>query len=148
MKNLLTIFLVVFCGCSDPPSGPQSVVETSAARPKLVDRVKFIENYVKFRRNYEKLEYDVVYQNNGGGRVPGPSDWDIKLLAVVPADEVSEWIPPSAAAAEAQPPAWLTDMPGDIPVAEVTEWYHWGGADIGVDRTNSAIAYRNTTIRE
>lgn len=146
MRSSLALILVIFLGCSNVPSSPLSVQETSAARHKLGDRIKFIENYVTFKRNYNKLEYDITYQNNSGGIVPGPSDWDIKLLAVVPASEIAEWIPTNATRVNAQPPNWLIQMPGSIPVTGMTEWYRTGNSEIGVDRATSAIAFRSTTM--
>jgi hypothetical protein len=149
MRVLFLLTTVALCGCSTSPwSGPKSVKETSAVRALLSDRIEFIENYVNFRRSYDKLEYVVLYQNNGSGMVPGPSDWDIKILAVVPANEVAEWIPAKATRSQRQPPSWLKTMSGNIPVTSITEWYQTGSSVTGVDRATSTIAYRNTTIPE
>lgn len=136
---------IVFGGCTTHPSGPASVRENSDARPELADRVRFIEGYVTFRRKYDKLEYDVLYQNNGGGMVPGPSDWDIRLLAVVPSTEVDAWIPKGVAKAEAAPPQWLRELPGVIAKDGITEWYRKSGLEVGVDRSRAIVAYRNTS---
>jgi hypothetical protein len=146
MRSLLALIFVIFLGCSNVPSSPLSVQETSSARPQLADRIKFIENYVTFKRNYNKLEYDITYQNNGGGIVPGPSDWDIKLLAVIPAAEIVEWIPTNATRVNAQPPKWLIQMSGSIPITDMTEWYRTRNSEIGIDRANSTIAFRSTTM--
>jgi hypothetical protein len=149
MRKLFLLTAIALFGCSmSPLSGPKSVKETSAVRALLSDRIEFIENYVNFRRSYNKLEYVVLYQNNGSGMVPGPSDWDIKILAVVPANEVAEWIPAKATRSQIQPPPWLNTMPGNIPVTNITEWYQTGRSVIGVDRATSTIAYRNTTMHE
>jgi hypothetical protein len=94
MQASLLLLAGLLTGCSsNAPSGPASVAETSETRPRLEDRVEFIERYVTFRRTYRKLAYAVDYQNNSGGMVPGPSDWDIRLVAVVPAEEIDDWIP-------------------------------------------------------
>ncbi len=127
------------------PSGPPSVEETSVKRPDLKDRVKFIEQYVKFRRSYKKLEYSVTYHNNGDGSVPGPSDWDIRLLAVIPPSEVKDWIPAKAAVTK-KFPTWLREWSGSIRTTGMTEWYKAGGLEVGVDRATSTVAYRNTTL--
>ena len=147
MKNLIVLFIVVLCGCSlTAPSAPPSVNETSAARPQLSDRVKFIENYVTFRRSYDQLEYEIIYHNNAGSMVPGPSDWDIKILAIVPAKEIDDWIPADATRFDEPPPQWVKKLSGNIPVNGLTQWYRIGSLEIGVDRAQSTIAYRNTTI--
>lgn len=151
MRILTSILFACLTGCltsclSTVQSGPQSISETSAARPTLQDRINFIEQYVTFKRNYLKLEYEVQYHNNSGGIVPGPSDWDIRILAVVPPSEIAAWLPPNQSRISKQPPAWLTVMPNTIPIAKVTEWYATGHTEVGVDRNTSTIAYRNSTF--
>lgn len=123
--------------------GPPTASETSSTRPKLEDRIAFIEQYVTFDRTYLKLEYDVVYHNNSG-RVPGPSDWDIKILAVVPANEIDQWVPTKASKADTPPSSWLSTMPDSISTQGVTEWYTRGTTVVGIDRATGTIAYRNT----
>jgi len=146
--RILTLVLIVLTmtGCSGTPSGPASVAETSATRTKLDDRIQFIENYVAFSRDYHELDYDVTYQNNGGGMVPGPSDWDIQLIAAVPVSELDAWIPGSVQKTETRPPKWLLDLPGSIERQGITEWYCNSGTEVGIDRTKSLVAYRNTTM--
>ena len=146
MRILFLLLAALLTGCSpNPRSGPKTVSETSASRPKLEDRIAFIEQYVTFTRTYLYLEYDVEYHNNGGGMVPGPSDWDIKILAVVPADEIDEWIPTGAQRTDRNPPSWLNAMPDTISTNEIAEWYAKGNSVVGIDRTNSIIVYRNST---
>jgi hypothetical protein len=139
------LILVALVGCSGTQSGPPSVTETSAARAELADRIRFIENCVTFRRKYEKLDYDVAYQNNGGGMVPGPSDWDIRLIAVVPPGDVGGWIPADAEKTDGSAPEWVQDLPGPIERREITEWYRKSGIEVGIDRTRSIVAYRNAS---
>jgi hypothetical protein len=145
--KFLVALLVAFAlvGCSSNPSGPASVAETSAARAELTDRVRFIERYVTFRRNYEELDYDVIYANNSSGMVPGPSDWDIRLIAVVPKAEIVDWVPAGADKTDGPAPEWLKDIPGAIERAGITEWYRKSGTVVGIDRGSSIVAYRNTS---
>ncbi|MEM9136368.1 MAG: hypothetical protein AAGB01_03320 [Cyanobacteria bacterium P01_F01_bin.42] len=147
-KNYLILFFLIsssLLGCAIEEPAPQSIQETSAVRQQLSDRISFIEQYVTFKRSYDQLEYDVAYYNNGGGRVPGPSDWDIKLRAVVPTASLDEWVPSNSEKSVEQPPSWLREIPGSIPVDDITEWYRDGKREVGIDRSRSIIAYRNTT---
>ena len=132
-------------GCSSSPSGPASVEETSAARADLRDRIQFIERYVAFRRDYKNLEYEVSYQNNEDGMVPGPSDWDIRLIAAVPPGAVDLWISANLQRIDGSQPQWLGDLPGSIEKNGITEWYKNGGTEIGIDRERSIVAYRNSS---
>jgi hypothetical protein len=139
---------IMLSGCSKTASGPASVTETSVARIDLAERIQFVEKYVNFRRKYAKLDYDIMYQNNGGGMVPAPSDWDIRLIAVVPKTEIEAWVPVGAEKKDDPSPAWLKDIPGTIERDEITEWYRKSGIVIGVDRERSIVAYRNTSTPE
>lgn len=136
---------VVLAACQPEPVS-KSAIETSAARAELADRIRFIETYVSFRRGYRQLEYNVVFHDNSGGWVPGPSDWDVQLLAVVPPAEVDDWIPADTEKAEGPPPAWVKQLPGKLAVEGVTEWYRSRNRAVGIDRKQSLIAYRNTSF--
>ncbi|NJM99799.1 MAG: hypothetical protein HC800_24075 [Phormidesmis sp. RL_2_1] len=142
------LIAITVAGCSGRPPRPPSVTETSAARAELADRVRFIENYVTFRRKYVKLDYDVMYQNNGGGMIPGPSDWDIRLIAEVPPAEIDDWVPAGAEKIAVSEPEWLRELPGSIKRDGITEWYRKSGTIVAIDRTRSIVAYWNTTMPE
>ena len=136
---------VMLASCSKPQSGPPTVTETSAARADLTDRVRFVEKYVTFRRNYKDLEYNVTYQNNGGGIIPGPSDWDIRLIAEVPSADLDDWIPSDTEKGDGPSPPWLGDLPGAIAREGIAEWYRKAAIEVGIDRARSIVAYRNTS---
>ncbi|MEM8778675.1 MAG: hypothetical protein AAGF26_07365 [Cyanobacteria bacterium P01_G01_bin.49] len=146
--SLLLVILLTGCfpSFSNTQSRPKTVSETSSNRSKLQDRITFIEQYVTFTRTYLKLEYSVVYHNNSVGVVPGPSDWDIRILAVVPASKIDQWIPTGALRTDQEQPKWLTTIPGSLSTNKITEWYIKGNSVIGIDRKTSTVAYRNSTI--
>ncbi len=60
----------------------------------VADRVEFLQRYVTFRRGYRDLGLHIVYHNGGGGRRPGPSECDIRVVAVVPPGELARGCPP------------------------------------------------------
>jgi hypothetical protein len=144
-----TIFLALLAllpGCK--PSGPASTRTTSAKFQTLAERTAFLSQYVAFRRTYETLDFDVFYQDNGGGGgVPGPSDWDIRLVATVPAAEVAAWIPAGVKRATTPPTdtAWLKSVPTTVDPSGINEWYVDGPRTIGLDRGRRIVAYRITT---
>ena len=128
-------------GCSAERSGPPTVNTSSESQLELTERIRFLEQYITFRRRYNQLEYRVQFLN-GGGLVPSPSEWDIKILAVIPKEDIQEWIPHKIQPSKT-PYQWISDIPGDIPTAGITEWYQDEQRTIGIDRANSIIAYRN-----
>src|SRR5215470_1405257 len=92
-------------------SGPATTKTKSSAFATVDERAKFLHKYVTFRRTYETLDFDISYQNNGGGMAPGPSDWDIRLVATVPASEVQAWVPAGVSATAAPDTGWLQSAP-------------------------------------
>ncbi len=144
-KLFIALAAITWSGCSNAPSGPASIQETSEARSELTDRVATLEKYVTFRRTYEELDYDIMYQNNSSGMVPGPSDWDVRLVAQVPRSELKQWVPKGATKFDGSAQDWVTQIPGSIRRDGITEWYRSGGTIVGFDRDGSIVAYRNSS---
>lgn len=139
---LLTAALV---GCTGP-SGPASTDTSSDSLPSSEQRVEFLQRYVAFRRRYTDLGFHVVYHNNGSGMAPGPSDWDIRLVALVPPEEIAEWAPTGVAAMPSTDTQWLVGVPGAARAAGIREWYRGPGLVVGIDRERSVVAYRRWTL--
>ena len=111
---------------------------------RRVGKLDFVEQFVTFRRSYTQLEYDIQFQNNGGGRLPGPSDWDVRLVAEVPVAEIDDWLRAGPGKLSAKPElAWLADVPGTIDTSGISEWYGDGKVTVALDRAKRVVAYRN-----
>lgn len=143
MRIGVASFLVVVVASCGTPSGPPTTDTSSASLPTLAERVEFLQRYVKFRRNYHELDFRIVYQNNGDGLVPGPSDWDIRIIAAVPAEELESWVPADSRATPAGDATWLSDVPGSGRATGVKEWYTKGAVVVGLDRASSVVVYRS-----
>lgn len=130
------LLMLSLAGCE---GGPPSTRTSSDSLATLEERVAFLEQYVTFRRGYRDLSFFIGYQNNGG-IPPGPSDWDIGLVADVPPEELAAWIPAGTAEATVDID-WLTTVPGGSRAANITEWYCGPRHAIGIDRTRSIVAY-------
>ncbi|MBS0265093.1 MAG: hypothetical protein JSS02_24390 [Planctomycetes bacterium] len=141
-SRFLWLLLLVCAGCSGL-KGPATTDTSSDTLPGLEKRVEFLERYVEFRRTYTDLGFQIKYQNNSGGLVPGPTEWDIRLVAVVPAAELAEWIPPEVTAESAADVSWLSGVPGAERAKEIEEWYVNGGRLVGVDRKHSVVAFHD-----
>lgn len=132
------------CG-SGEQSGPPSTDTRSTTIPELADRIDFLQTYVSFDRQYEQLEFNINFKNNSGGFVPGPSDWDIQLVAKVPPHEIPLWTEGLKPSSEEEG-LWLSWLAPEIDVSGVDIWYRTSGKVIGVDQKNSIIAYRLSTL--
>ncbi len=74
--------------------------------------------------------------------VPGPSNWDVRLVATVPASELAAWIPagvPASAGAEA---GWVKSVPTALDLSGVNEWYVQAHRVVGLDRGGRIVVYR------
>ena len=141
--KLTVILCLLMLGCSRQ-SGPPSTSSTYTPSQSLKQRIDFVEKYVAFRREYEELEYAIDFQNNSGF-VPAPSDWDVKIIAKVPAATVGEWIKNSQTIPYGKW-NWHTTTATNIDTSGINAWYTAGSSiTIGVDRANSVIAYRNSS---
>ena len=54
-------------------------------------KIAFLKKYLKMPSAIEEAEFHVVYQDNSGGLVPGPSDWDIQVVLRVKLENVPLW---------------------------------------------------------
>lgn len=142
---LLTTLVLVTAlpACGEKQNGPPSTRTSSASIDTLAERIEFLEKYLTFRRQYEELEFDIAFMNNSGW-LPGPSDWDIKLVAKVPASELSLWTKDSTKTTDAK--EWPTKFAQEIDVSGIDIWYESNGKVVGVDEDNSIVAYRASTF--
>lgn len=141
---ILAVFLLSVCiipwTCR---RGPASTRTNSAAFDSLAQKVAYLEQYVSFRRTYESLDFDLFVANHSGGLVPGPSNWDIRLVATVPQAEIDGWVPEPGQTPEVVPDLdWLATIPTKLDLSGVDEWYHGGGRTVGLDRDSRIVVYR------
>jgi hypothetical protein len=133
------VMLLLLC-CSTPEAlGPASTHTSSSAFATLPEKVAFLEQYVTFRRHYRELEYGVFYQNNGGCP-PGPSEWDVTIIARVPPDELAAWTADMKPVAT-RPPE-LYKLASELDIRGVDTWYEASGKVVGVDRERAIVIYR------
>jgi len=53
------------------------------------EKIAFLNRYLVTKSAIEAAEFDIDYEDNSGGWVPGPSDWDIKAaLKIQPRDTI------------------------------------------------------------
>ena len=108
----------------------------------LEEKKEFLERYVKFRRSYDDLEFHIAFIDGGSGAVPGPSEWDIRFSAIVPAAELDHWID-GLEADEAPSTDWIAAIPDGAPELNEFKWYRDDGRNVGIDRKNRRVLYRN-----
>lgn len=108
----------------------------------LAEKQAFLERYVQFRRSYDDLHFYISFNDGGSGMVPGPTEWNICILAVVSAKELDQWI---AGLSETTNPdtTWTTYIPGAPADLKGFKWYVDDRRTVGVDRANRIVLYQN-----
>lgn len=147
MRRLLpfsTVLLILGCAGS---SGTPTTDAVSGTGQPLADKVAVLERYVTFRQTYRELDFWIHFRNGGDGMVPSPSEWDVRLVAVVPSEELEAWIPQGVKPEAVAETEWLKDVPSWERANGVAEWYAKKDSDnrgkiVGVDRIRSVVAYR------
>jgi hypothetical protein len=85
---------LVACGTSGARGVTSASLTTdthSAQFATDAEKITFLRRYTKLYSAVETTEFHLIYHDNAGGAVPGPSDWDMPVaLKVAPAD-VSAW---------------------------------------------------------
>lgn len=147
MKTLLRTIAIAaamtfLAGCGGSESRTTDTDSTHFAT--LAGKQSFLERYVNFRRHYDELEFDVSYLDGGGGMVPGPTEWDVRILAKVPEESLDEWT--AGLASTAAPEAsWVSSIPNAPATLDSFQWYAEGSRIVGISRGNRSVLYRNHT---
>ena len=93
MMVLLFVFLLNV-GCIAPiaqsPAANRTTDTSSTKFATDAEKVAFLEQYVRFHSAVDKAEFRVNFHDNSTGRVPGPSDWEIR--AVMHVADTAAWI--------------------------------------------------------
>lgn len=132
--------MLFFVGCT--PTGSSSTNTTSDAFQTLAAKVEFLERYVTFRRSYESLDFHIRFEVSGVVSVPGPSDYDVRLCAQVPVEQLDLWIPSGIKPSSNVPDLeWLTSVPGNHDVSGISEWFVDHRKIIGLDRKRNIVVY-------
>ncbi len=131
--------LIIGCGSDSKTTNTKSSIFKTNQ-----EKIQFLEKYITFKRSYKKLDFHINYQDNSTGMVPGPSDWDICLVAVVPPFELEKWVIGLEKLKITPDKIWLSKIPTKINYSKITEWYQLSSDSvIGIDRNNNVVVYRN-----
>ena len=141
MKQLalfaLTLTMLLF-GC-----GKGKTTDTASNKfTTLAEKQEFLERYVKFRRSYDDLHFNLSYIDGGYGMVSSPTEWNVRVFAIVPAEEIEQWI--DGLSATANPKLdWISDIPKAPTDLSRYKWYKGDRVMVGIDRESRSVLYWN-----
>lgn len=142
MKPLALLLALVFtlplAGCRKG----KTTNTVSSNFKTLAEKQEFLERYVTFRRSYDDLHFDLSYIDGGSGMVPGPTEWNVRVFAVVPAGEIDQWI--DGLSVVAVPDLeWISGIPKAPPDVSRYKWYKGDRVNVGIDRESRTVLYWN-----
>jgi hypothetical protein len=91
---MLLLVGLVACGTSGARGVTSSSLTTDTRSAQFAtdaEKITFLGRYITLYSAIEATEFHIVYHDNSGGAVPGPSDWDMRVALKVAPTDVSAW---------------------------------------------------------
>lgn len=95
IRVILVLMLITLSlmGCSSlgqaVPSKTTDTRSTSFATES--EKIAFLKQYLTMPSAVKQTEFHVVYHDNSGGFVAGPSEWDIQAAIRIAPDDIVHW---------------------------------------------------------
>ena len=77
------------------------------------------------------------------GLVPGPTEWDIRIMAIVPEVEIEQWFD-GLTPASAPDQTWVSNIPNALGDLRDFKWYEDSRRIVGVNREIRMVLYRSS----
>ena len=120
----------------------QTTHTASTTFSTIAEKQEFLERYVIFRRSYEDLHFQLSFIDGDSGMVPGPTEWNIRLAATIPADEIDQWTE-GLDATKLPDLDWVPEIPSAPTDLSDYKWYQDATRTVGVNRVNRNVLYWN-----
>lgn len=116
---LLPLLLAGSVGCQRGCAGPSRTGRfDSRVIPARAGRLEIVQRYLRPPTPVEDAAFLVDFHDNGGGLVPGPSDWSLRFALRVAPDRAPAW----TAGYEAEPASPCGAGPSAPDLAWGIEW--------------------------
>ena len=95
----LLILMLFLTSCS-PIASPSSTAHEehdrttdtwSTSFESIEEKLVFLGDYITIFSEVQDAEYHIIYHDNSGGLIPGPSDWDIRVALKVAQEDIPLW---------------------------------------------------------
>jgi hypothetical protein len=143
ISGLLLIFILMSaCGVTDNASSRTTDTRSSDLGGEA-EQINFLGQYVTLRSAVSETEFHIVYHDNSGGLVPGPTDWDIQSVMWV--EDVSAWIGDKEMVDSADF-SWVESLVDDsVRPSSQPVYYANSSTTIAVFEPEKLIYFRSTT---
>jgi hypothetical protein len=90
------MLLVSLAACGIPSAGGKTSASlTTDTRSTQfatdAEKIAFVHRYITLYSAVEATEFHIIYHDNAGGAVPGPSDWDMRVALKVAPSDILAW---------------------------------------------------------
>ena len=76
--------------------------------------------------------------------VPGPTESDLRVFAVVPTEEIDQWIDGLSVVSDPELD-WISDIPNAPTDLSRHKWHEGDRVIVGIDRESQTVLYWNHT---
>jgi hypothetical protein len=89
LTGTILICVLVVSSCHSGPS--RTTHKRSSDMSSNAEKIAFLNRYLSAKSAIEAAEFIIDYQDNSGGWVPGPSDWDIQAAMKMQPRDTTLW---------------------------------------------------------
>lgn len=122
--------------------GSKTTESDSTHFSTLAEKQAFLERYVTFRRHYDALNFAISYLEGGDGLIPGPTEWDVRLFALVPKESLDDWTSGLVSTQDSDL-SWVSSIPNAPPKLNSFQWFSDGSRVVGINHEDRLVLYRN-----
>ena len=146
MKNQNTLialfFILLLASCGKKNKSTKTL---SSEFLTLAEKQDFLEDYVTYRRSYQELHFNLSYLDGGSGLVPGPTEWNVRLFATVPAEQLDKW---TNGLSQTSTPEldWISDIPQAPKDVSSYQWHQDNGVTVGIHKEENKVLYWNLSL--
>jgi hypothetical protein len=110
-KAIPIFLLILLCpfGCKKKEASLTTDTRSSHFH-STEEKISFLRTYLVFPSPASAAEFHIVYHDNSGGLVPGPSDWDIRAVLKISPENLASWIEGLDRTSEEADLAWGFDL--------------------------------------
>jgi hypothetical protein len=88
-KGVLVAVVLCLAACGRTAASDFSTDTQSSQLSTEAEQIAFLGKYVNLKSAVSQTEFHIIYHDNSGGLVPGPSDWDIQAIMLV--EDIALW---------------------------------------------------------
>ena len=89
LAGTVLMSVLVVSSCHSGPS--RTTHKRSSDISSNAEKIAFLSRYLSAKSGIEAAEFIIDYQDNSGGGVPAPSEWDIQAAIKVQSQDTSLW---------------------------------------------------------